>query len=185
MFHSYRRSRMEVTRDYTTWTLLQSWWCCTARSCLVWLLLPLLRQSWWEFLLSMRHTCKRLLPGSRNWSPPLTWLYVLISELIFLMLLVIILLFYVLVSIQLLCLFHSIALSMSLLVRSWSLPLLSPIRLMLSANRRLNMGLPTMETDVRWSWSVSCMIFSRNKLKRMGESKHPWWTLTVYHEELL
>ena len=38
---------------------------------------------------------------------------------------------------------------------------------------RLYMGLPLMEMDVWWSWSVSCMIFSRNKLNRMGESKHP------------
>ena len=50
---------------------------------------------------------------------------------------------------------------------------------MSSANRRLHMGLPLMEMDVWWPWSVSCMIFSRNKLNRMGESKHPWRTLFV------
>ena len=31
--------------DYTDWTCLQRWWCCTARSCLVWPLLSLPRQS--------------------------------------------------------------------------------------------------------------------------------------------
>ena len=39
---------------------------------------------------------------------------------------------------------------------------------------RLNMGLPPLEMDVWWSWSVSCMIFSRNKLNRLGKRKHPW-----------
>ena len=47
----------------------------------------------------------------------------------------------------------------------WGLP---PIRSMLSANRRLHIG--HWDGCVRWSWSVSCMIFSRNKLKRMNES---------------
>ena len=41
------------------------------------------------------------------------------------------------------------------------------------------MGLPPIETDVWWSLSVFCMIFSRNKLNRMGENKHPWWTPPV------
>ena len=36
-----------------------------------------------------------------------------------------------------------------------------------------DMGLQPMEMDVWWSWSVSCMIFSRNKLKVMRENKHP------------
>ena len=36
---------------------------------------------------------------------------------------------------------------------------------------------PSMEMDMWWSWS--CVIFSRNKLNRMGESKHPWRTPTV------
>ena len=35
-----------------------------------------------------------------------------------------------------------------------------------------NMGLPLMEMDVWWFWSVSCMIFSRNKLNRMGGRTH-------------
>ena len=41
------------------------------------------------------------------------------------------------------------------------------------------MGLPPMEIDVWWPWSVSCMIFSRKKLNRVGESEHPWRTHTV------
>ena len=36
-----------------------------------------------------------------------------------------------------------------------------------------------LEMDVWWSWSASCMVFSRNKLNRIGESKHPWLTPTV------
>ena len=36
-----------------------------------------------------------------------------------------------------------------------------------------------METDVRWSGSVSCLIFSRSKLNRMDESRHPRRTPTV------
>ena len=30
---------------------------------------------------------------------------------------------------------------------------------------------PSMKMDVWWSWS--CVIFFRNKLNRMDESKHP------------
>ena len=62
----------------------------------------------------------------------------------------------------------------NLLERSWSLPLLLPIGSILSAKRRLHMGLPPMEMDVWWPWGVSCMIISMNKLNRMGESKHSW-----------
>ena len=54
-----------------------------------------------------------------------------------------------------------------------SSPLLLPIRSMSSANRRLHVGLPELNMDVWWSWSVSCVILSRNKLNRMSESKHP------------
>ena len=57
--------------------------------------------------------------------------------------------------------------------------ILLPLRLM-SVNCRLRRGLPPMEMDMWWSWSDSCMIFSRNKLNRMGESKHPRWTPTVF-----
>ena len=35
------------------------------------------------------------------------------------------------------------------------------------------MGLPPIEMDLWWSWCVSCMISSRNKLNGMGESKRP------------
>ena len=39
---------------------------------------------------------------------------------------------------------------------------------MSSAKHRLhNICRPSTEVDVWWSWSVSCMIFSRNKLNRM------------------
>ena len=57
---------------------------------------------------------------------------------------------------------------------SWSSSLLPPIRSMLSVNCRLHMGLLPIEMDEWWSWNVSCMIFSRNKLNWMGKSKHPW-----------
>ena len=57
---------------------------------------------------------------------------------------------------------YALALSTSLSVRSRSSPLLW-IRSMSSANCRLHIGLLPMEMDVLWSWSVSCMIFSRNK----------------------
>ena len=36
-----------------------------------------------------------------------------------------------------------------------------------------------MEMGVCWSWSISCMIFSMNKLNGMGDSKHHWRTPTV------
>ena len=49
----------------------------------------------------------------------------------------------------------------------------------MSANHRLHMDLPPTEMDVWWSWSVARLIFSRNKLNRMGESKHPWQIPTV------
>ena len=36
-----------------------------------------------------------------------------------------------------------------------------------------------MYRDVWWSWSVFCMIFSREKLNRVSESKHHWRTPIV------
>ena len=86
------------------------------------------------------------------------------SALMLFVLLVMILLFSMLTSIP-----YALTLSTSLLVRFWTSPLLPPIRLMLSANCRFHMGLPPLEMDVWWSCSVSCMIFSRNKLNWMGE----------------
>ena len=50
---------------------LACWWCHT-RSCLVWPLLPLLRQPWCGLLLSRCHLCTGLLPDIWNWSPRLT-----------------------------------------------------------------------------------------------------------------
>ena len=50
---------------------------------------------------------------------------------------------------------------------------------MSSANRRLHIGIPSAETDVWWSWSVSSMVFSRNKLNWTDDSKHPWQTPVV------
>ena len=97
------------------------------------------------------------------------WPFMLISARMLLVLSVMILLFCVLTSIP-----YAVALSTSLLVKPWSLPLLPPKRSMSLANRGLHMGLPPMEMDVWWPWGVSCMIISMNKLNRMGESKHSW-----------
>ena len=77
------------------------------------------------------------------------WPFVLKSALMLFVLLVMVLLFSVLTSIP--C---TIAVSTCLLVRSLSSPLLPPIRSMSSANRRLHTGLPPMEMDVCWSWSI-------------------------------
>ena len=84
-----------------------------------------------------------------------------------------ILLFSVLTSIP-----WAVAQFTSLLVRSWSSPLLPPIRSMPAAIRKFYMDLLPMEMDVWWSWRVSYMIVSKNKLNRMGESNHPWRTPT-------
>ena len=67
-------------------------------------------------------------------------------------------------------------LSTNPLVRFWSSPLLPPVRLLSSANCRLHMGLPPMEMDVWWSWSVSCWssLGTGWTLSRMGESRYPW-----------
>ena len=114
----------------------------------------------------------------------------LTSSLMLFVLLVTILLFPVLTSIP-----FAIALSMSLL-RSWSSPLLQPIRSILSANHRLNMGsssalalgqlritqsmiLLGWLADVYRSRSVSCIIVYRNKLNTMAESMSHCWTPTV------
>ena len=101
------------------------------------------------------------------------WLFMLISVLMLFMLLVMILLFSVLTSTS-----YAVALPMSLLERSWSSPLLPPSRSSLT-KCRLHMGLPPMQMDVWCSQSASCTILSRNKLNRMGENKHPWWTPTL------
>ena len=55
------------------WTCLQSCWCCTARSCLVWPLPPLLRQSWCELLLNRCHPGYFTLVTSSNF-----WLLIMI-----------------------------------------------------------------------------------------------------------
>ena len=41
------------------------------------------------------------------------------------------------------------------------------------------MSLPPVELEMWLSWSVSCLIFSTNKMNRMGESKHPRRTPTI------
>ena len=67
MFHSHRGGwRWQET--CRAWTCLWSWFCCNARSCLVWPSLPLLRQSWCGLPLSRCHPCTGLLPGTWNWS---------------------------------------------------------------------------------------------------------------------
>ena len=102
-----------------------------------------------------------------NWSP----LLILISALMLFVLLVMILLFSVLTFFP-----YVVALSMTMLVRSWRA---AAHRIDAFGNHRLQMGLPPMEIAVWWSWSVSCMIFSRKKLNSMGESEHPCGTPTV------
>ena len=81
-----------------TWTCLQSSWCCTARSYLVW---------------SKNTQSTGLLPGTWNWSPSLTSCH---STLIKSICTVCALLFSVLTSIP-----YAVALSTSLSVRSWNL----------------------------------------------------------------
>ena len=89
------------------------------------------------------------------------WPFMLIvSTLMLFMLLVTTLLFSVLTSIP-------YAVALWVCWWSWGSPLLLPIRLMLLANHRLHVGLPPMEIDVWWSWSVVYMIFPRNKSNRM------------------
>ena len=94
------------------------------------------------------------------------WPLMLISALMF-VLLAMILLFSVVTSIQ-----FAVAPSTSLFMRFRSSLLLPPTGSMSSANCGLHAGLPPMEMNVKWTWSVSCMIVSRNKLNRMDESKH-------------
>ena len=60
--------RWQETRKTWSWTCSQSWWCCTARSCLIWPLLPLLRQSWCRFLLTRYPPC-RIVPTPRYLKP--------------------------------------------------------------------------------------------------------------------
>ena len=90
----------------------------------------------------------------------------LISALMMFVLLVMNFLFSVVTSIP-----YAVSLSTNLLVRSWKFTVAADHKI--SVASRLHMDLPLMEMDVWWSWSVSCMIFSRNKLNRMDESKHP------------
>ena len=95
------------------------------------------------------------------------------------MLLVMILLFSAVTSIP-----HAVVLSTSLLLQSWSSPLLPLKRSMSSANHRLHKDLPSTEMYVWPSWSVSCMIFSRNKFNRKDESKYPWWTTVAAYSTM-
>ena len=81
------------------------------------------------------------------------WPFMLISALMVFVLLVVILLFSVLTSIP-----YAVALSTSLLVRSWSSPLLPPIRSMSSANRSCIWAFH------RWRWI------------RGGHGKFPAWS---------
>ena len=76
-------------------TCLQSWWCCTTRSCLVWPFLLLLGQFWFGLLLGRCH----LYTGSRYLKLVTSsnfWLFMLISAVMLFVLLVMILLFSVL-----------------------------------------------------------------------------------------
>ena len=128
---------MEVITDLYNLNLLLSWWYCSARSYLIWPLLPLLEQSWCGFaeqMPSLHRVAPRYLKQvtSSNF-----WPFLLISALMLFVVLVMILLFSVLTSIP-----YALALSTSLSVLSWSSALLPPITLILSANRGLHMGLP-------------------------------------------
>ena len=71
MFHSLREG-WRWQEPCRAWTCSRNWWCYTARPFLVWPLLPLPRQSWCGLLLSRCHPCTGLLPGTWNWSSPLT-----------------------------------------------------------------------------------------------------------------
>ena len=81
-------------------------------------------------------------------------------------LLVMILLFSVLTSIL-----YAVALSTSHLARKFTIAAAHKIDV--GGKSSLHIDLPPMEMDVWWPWSVSCMIFFRNKSNRMDESKHP------------
>ena len=70
MFHSCR-GKWRRQETCGAWTCLRCWWCWTIRSCLVWPLLPSLKQ-WCGLLLSRFHLCTGLLPGTWRWSPPLS-----------------------------------------------------------------------------------------------------------------
>ena len=84
--------------------------------------------------------------------------------------------FIVLISIP-----YAPAVATSLLVSSCSSLLLPAMRSILSAKHKLQIGLPPMEIVVVWSWRVSCMILSQNKLKSVGESMHPCLSNTNGH----
>ena len=51
---------------------------------------------------------------------------------------------------------------------------------MSSAKRRLVIVLPPMLTVPSWSSKASVMILSRNMLKRVGESRHPFFSLEFH-----
>ena len=97
----------------TIQTFLQIWWCWSARYCLIWPSLPLLRQSWCGYLESKCHP----MLAPRYWklvSSSNFWPFMLISALTLSGLLVKILLVSVLTFIP-----YVLALSTSLLVISW------------------------------------------------------------------
>ena len=179
MFHS-RRGGWRWQETCRTWACLQSWWYCTARCYSFWPLLPLPRHSSWGLLLSRCHPCTGLLPGTWNWSPPLTsgcscYLHQCCC---FFVLLVMVLLFSVLTSIP-----YAVALLSSTEQRHMEWKSVGAIATTNEINvvgiSQVAYGLLPAEMDVWRLWSVSCIIFSRNKLNRMGEIKHPWQTPAV------
>ncbi len=125
--------------------------------------------------LSLDNVAPRYLnPSTSSSLCPLMMMLLVVS----LMLLTMTLDFSVLISMA-----YAPALSTSFLVSSCSSWLLPAKRSISSANLRLHIALPLMEMDVWWSWRVSSIICSRNRLKSIGDSKHPCLTPTVVGKE--
>ena len=102
------------------------------------------------------------------------WPFMLICSAVLSPLLTMTLLFSLLISMP-----YSRALFDNLSVSSCNSSLFPPIRSMSSANLRLEIIRPSMEIVDLKLCNVSLMIFSKYKLKRIGERRQPCRTLTV------
>ena len=78
----------------------------------------------------------------------------------------------------------ALAVAVSLFVSSCNSLLLPAMRSLSSPKRKLQIGLPPMEIVEVWSWRVSCIILSRNRLKSVEESMHPCLTPMVIWKNL-
>ena len=139
----------------------------------------MLRQSWCGLMQSTCHLCTGLLPDTWNWSPHLN------------------LAIHANIYTDVVCaishdLYLSCAYLHSICCCSVCESVCEILKFTIAATHkidvvgklyRLFVGLSPMEIDVWWSWSVTCLILSRNKLNRMSESKLPWWTPTVFLEK--